>query len=267
MVKKKATKKKFSKKAPKARYAREIHASSSSWLSPAVFPWVILSVVLVVAGVLLVPTKTVSYTVETPYLFTETYTVEVPFEDIEEYTVQVPYETSESYVETIPTEITEDINFNEEFLGCQYSGSVNLRVTNLDTEAAEFIIKIGYQWTGASTENVDIVPRTIQPLDSYIFTYSLLPPSGDITCIAHVTNNPTKTRIEQEQVVKQKTVTQYRDETKYRKVTKTRTEEREREVQKIRVETRYKEVNWLFDFDALIKFNKNLPEPEIISEG
>lgn len=55
-------------------------------------------------------------------------------------------------------------------------------------------------------------------------------------------------------VIKEKTVTKYRDETRYRKVTKTRTETREREVRKTRMETRQKEVNWLFDFDAIIRF-------------
>jgi len=64
--------------------------------------------------------------------------------------------------------------------------------------------------------------------------------------------------------VQERPVTQYRDETRYRTVTKTRTEVREREVQKIRIERHYKEVNWMWDFDAVIKFNNNLPPPEII---
>ena len=55
-------------------------------------------------------------------------------------------------------------------------------------------------------------------------------------------------------VVKTRTVTEYRDETRYRKVTKTRTETKEKEVRKTRMETRQKEVNWLFGFDAIIKF-------------
>ena len=55
-------------------------------------------------------------------------------------------------------------------------------------------------------------------------------------------------------VIKERAVTQYRDEIRYKKVTKTRTETREREIRKTRMETRQKEVNWLFGFDAIIKF-------------
>ena len=57
-------------------------------------------------------------------------------------------------------------------------------------------------------------------------------------------------------VIKEKAVTKYRDETRYRTVTKTRTEIREREVRKTRIETKQKEVNWLFGFDAIIKFRR-----------
>lgn len=57
-------------------------------------------------------------------------------------------------------------------------------------------------------------------------------------------------------VTKARAVTKYRDETQYRKVQKVRTETREREVAKMRTETRQKEVNWLFGFDAIIKFRK-----------
>jgi len=57
-------------------------------------------------------------------------------------------------------------------------------------------------------------------------------------------------------VTKTRAVTKYRDETQYRKVQKIRTETREREVSKTRIETRQKEVNWLFGFDAIIKFRK-----------
>lgn len=53
-------------------------------------------------------------------------------------------------------------------------------------------------------------------------------------------------------VIKERTVTKYREETRYRTVTKTKTE------------TRQKEVNWLFGFDAIIKFRK-LSEERLIA--
>ena len=58
-------------------------------------------------------------------------------------------------------------------------------------------------------------------------------------------------------VIKERTVTKYREETQYKTVTKTRTETREREVRKTKTEIKQKEVNWIFGFDAIIKF-KNL---------
>ena len=57
-----------------------------------------------------------------------------------------------------------------------------------------------------------------------------------------------------EDVLKEKSVTKYRDETKYKTVTKTRIETREREVRKVGVMDVQKEVNWVFGFDAIIKF-------------
>lgn len=59
---------------------------------------------------------------------------------------------------------------------------------------------------------------------------------------------------EYKDVIKERTVTKYKEETRYQTVTKTRAETREREVRKEKNETRQKEVNWIFGFDAPIKF-------------
>lgn len=60
-------------------------------------------------------------------------------------------------------------------------------------------------------------------------------------------------------IIKMRAVTEYRDETKYRTVTKIRTEVRERDVIKTRMEKRCREVNWIFEFDAIIKF-RDIPK-------
>src|SRR3989338_5875751 len=162
-------------------YHREHHNKSK--VAPWLIPWIVFGVLLVIAGILFLPTKVLSYQVEVPYIATEKYTIEVPYEDVEEYTVQVPYETQETYIESIP--YTEQQPYQECFIIC---------------------------WTNY--------------------------------------RNVTKYK----DVTKTKTVTKYRDETRYKKVTKTRTETREREVRKTRTETKQKEVNWIFGFDAIIKF-------------
>lgn len=151
--------------------------------SPAELLFFVFAVFLVIAGVILLPTKVVSYQVQVPYTSTETYTEEVPYEDIEEYTVRVPYQVDEEYVESVPYEVEEP--YQKCFIVC---------------------------WTAY---------RTVTKYKD---------------------------------VIKTRTVTKYRDETRYRKVTKTRTETREKEVLKYRTETKYKEVNWIFGFDALIKW-------------
>ena len=159
-------------------------------IAPWLIPWIIFGSLLVLTGILLLPTKVVSYQVEVPYIGKEQYTVEVPYEDVEEYTVQVPYETKEQYVESAP--YTEKESYQ-------------------DTECA-------------------FLGLFCQSVTKY--------------------RNVTKYK----DVIKEKTVTKYRDEIRYKKVTKTRTETREREVRKTRIETRQKEVNWIFEFDAIIKF-------------
>lgn len=153
-------------------------------------PLVVFVSLLIITGIILLPTKVLSYQVEVPYIDKEQYTIEVPYEDVEEYTVQVPYETKEQYIESAP--YTEQEPYQD--MECAFLGLFCKSVTKYRTV----------------TKYKDII--------------------------------------------KEKTVTKYRDETKYRKVTKTRTETREREVRKTRMETRQKEVNWLFGFDAIIRF-------------
>src|SRR3989344_4665871 len=85
-------------------------------------PWIVFGVLLVIAGVLLLPTKVMSYAVEVPYIDTEKYTVEVPYEDVEEYIVQVPYETKEQYVESVPVQNQEKLRYTEEWVKCSSSG-------------------------------------------------------------------------------------------------------------------------------------------------
>lgn len=198
---------------------------------------------------------------------------------MEEYVVQVPYETKEQYVESVPVVVQKEyfdkvdtnvpLKYTTEWIKCTAtwfggSGESSIKFTNVDSEGGLFVINIGYvSSTGQFTGN--IVSNYIPPVSSAIFTYTPTPSSFG-GCNYQIVSIPTKVIseyvkkykdvTEYKDVIKEKTVTKYRDETRYRKVTKTRTETREKEVRKTRYETRQKEVNWLFGFDAIIKFRK-----------
>lgn len=209
--------------------------------------------------IVLVPTKVVSYQVEVPYIDTEKYDVQVPYEDIETFTAQVPYETSENYVESVPVQEQKPLTFLHEITECTSSGLFSdgesvIKVTNTDSEGGTFTVDVGY--TDNSNNFVSgTQSKYIAASTSSTFTYTPTPSSFK-SCGGGVKIAPSKTVTTYKDIIKQRTVTKYRDETQYRKVTKTRTETREKEVRKTKTETREKEVNWLFGFDAIIKFRK-----------
>lgn len=234
----------------------------------------IISILIVIAAAILLPTKVASY--EVPYIDTERYTVEVPYEDVEEYTVQVPYEVEETYVESVPVQEQEDyidtecnnenLGYNVEWETCKSgglfsNGEATISVVNSDSAGGVFSFKVGYVKGGVFFGNP--VSKSISGGRTELFTVEFSESSFEncrysaITIPQKQVCNPVtkqKTVTNYKDVVKTKTVTKYRDETKYRKVTNTRTETREKEVRKIRTEQ--KEVNWLFEFNAIIKFRR-----------
>ena len=229
----------------------------SAKIVPWVIPWLVIGFMVVVSVVIMLPSKVVTYGVEAPYIDTEEYIVRIPYEDIEEYTARVPYETKEPYVESIRVEEEERVRYLNEFMECsvsEFSGSgrSTVKIQNVDTERATFTVRIGYR--NDSGEFVYVTrKKSISPSSSATFTYSPTP-SSFIECLFQLKEQPTKTVVEYREVIKERETTTYRDETRYRKVTKYRNETREREVRKIRFETKEKEVNWLFGFDAIIRF-------------
>jgi len=228
-------------------------------MAPWAIPWVVIGVLLVISGVILLPTKVVSYQIEVPYIDKETYTVQVSYEDIEEYTVQVTEEVIKPRVESIRFEEKENLKYLIEREDCSASnilfyGKSSYKLTNLDTEGGVFTVKVGI------TDNSDIFifdtqSVYINPTKSYIFTYSPTPNYGDFkSCGRIVIDIPEKINVEYRDIITEETELVTKPETRYKKVTKTRPETREREVRKTRTETKQKEINWLFGFDAIIKF-------------
>ena len=143
------------------------------------------------------------------------YEVSVPYIDKENYTIEVPFETVEPYTVQIPYETKE-----------QYVESVPY------TEEESYV----------ATENYcDNNPGCSCTSTHWFWGYC-------VSCDCR------RTVTEYKEVIKDRTVTKYREETQYRTITKTRAETREREVRKEKNETIQKEVNWIFGFDAPIKF-------------
>ncbi len=221
---------------------------------PHLKPWYILGGVLIIAAILLLPTKIESYQVDVPYFAKEQYNVEVPYEEIEEYVVQEQYEVPKQDIVSIP--IPKQFDYKIEFVKCTGSiplirpGESTYELTNFESEKGKFTVTVGY--TDDSDQKFsETYSQTVSAHSTATFTYS--PTQGSFkNCWQRVDSIPTKT--EYKDTIKQTTDTLSRDVTKYRTIQKTRTEVREREVQKIKSETRYKNINWLFGFEIPWKF-------------
>lgn len=151
------------------------------------------------------------------------YQAETSYIDKEQYQEEVPYEDIEEYIEKVPYQTTEtyieSVPYTE-----QEAYTINEVLIETDCDYNPGCTCFDWSiWTGKCKK-----------------------------CNCEVTRYRTVTKYKD--VVKERSVTLYRDETKYRKTTETRTEMREREVIKKGMEDRKKEVNWLFGFDAIIKF-------------
>jgi len=228
-------------------------------IAPWTIPWIVIGVLLVTSGVILLPTKVVSYQIEVPYIDKETYTVQVPYEDIEEYTVQVTEEVKKPVVESIRVEEKEKLKYTIENEDCSssnflISGKSSYKLTNLDDDAGIFTVEVGIVDNSGNFIS-DTKSVRINPTNSFTYTYSPTPTSSEFTgCRYRIVSLPEKINVEYRDVIKEETELVTKPETRYRKVTKTRTDTKEREVRKTRTETKQKEINWLFGFDAIIKF-------------
>ncbi|VVB84619.1 Uncharacterised protein [uncultured archaeon] len=217
-------------------------------------PWIILAILLL-AGAILLPTRVVNYQVEIPYNGTEQYTVLVPYVDAQKSVVEIPYETTEQYVDRIPTGMKEPIKYAAAQVKCTSSnssstGESTVTFTNVDSESGEFTIQVGYIDASGNIV-VNTYLQTLLPSIPVNFTYTPTPELFQ-SCYYGVTNIPLKPVYTE--VVKERNVTKFREEITYQNVTKFRNETRVREITQTRIETRQKEVNWLFGFDAIVKF-------------
>lgn len=135
------------------------------------------------------------------------------------YQAEIPYETIEPYIAQVSYEVKE-----------QYIESVPY------TEEESYIDTESYIET-VNTKDCDYNSGCTCTGKHWLWGYCV---SCDCTRERSITQYRNVTKYKE--VIKERTVTKYREETQYKTITKTRTE------------TKQKEVNWLFGFDAIIKF-------------
>jgi hypothetical protein len=172
-----------------------------------------LGVFLLIAFIILAPTKTHHYEVEVSFTDTETYTEKEPYEAQESYQTQEPYQDVEYYTDTVPVEQSVPYTDYETVVHNAPSGQYYPSCGS-DCTCTDYSF-----WTG----------QCIQ-----------------CTCLVAVTRY--KTQIVYQEIQKERPVTKYRTITKYRTVTKYRDVEKTREVVKTKMDPRQVEVNWLFGF-------------------
>lgn len=170
-------------------------------------------VFVLIAFILFVPTKTVTYEVEVAYTDTEVYYEKEPYETQEAYQTQEPYEAVEYYIDTVPVE--QSVPYTDyEYVA--YDAPPGQYYSDCGSGCS--CTKYSF-WTGNCTQ---------------------------CTCQVPVTRY--RTEIVYQAIQKERPVTKYMTVTKYRTVTKYKDIEKTREVIKTRMEPREMEVNWIWGF-------------------
>jgi len=200
--------------------------------------WPLLAIGIIIITIILIPTKTVSYTVTVPYDAQEAYNDSEPF--IEEQCESREYDSLAKYGYSIrsldwPQHICLP---NGDRCGLDKDSVMEYRVSNYEKKSGNFVIKIRY------------VTKDFQVLEGYDFVYSSLnvgPGSTeeDIIYLATIVDNQPKELTEGYflAILKKPSLKECTEATSFRYVTKYRT------VTKYREETRDKKVNWIFGFD------------------
>lgn len=168
---------------------------------------------LIVAFILFVPTKTVTYEIEVHYTATENYTEKEPYQTQESYQVQEPYQTTDTYIDTLPVEQSVPYTDYETIVRNAPSGRYYPNCSS-DCTCTDYSF-----WTG-----------------------------NCIQCTCWIPVTKYKTEIVYKEVQKERPVTKYKTVTKYRTITKYKDVVKTREVLKTRMETREMEVNWIWGF-------------------
>lgn len=213
-------------------------------------PWIILSGLFILAIIIFLPTKIIPEEIEVQYKTTEEYSVEEPFIDIEEYEEEI----SEPISANIPVTRNEQIRYLKEWEKCASTflivGESTIKITNIDSEGGTFVVRIGY--LDKSGQFVwDRQSKYIPQSSSATFTYSPTPTYSEMeSCQYVIEETPSKVITEYKSIIESQT----KIVTRERPVKKTQIVTKERDVMKTRKEIHYKEVNWLFGFDAVIKF-------------
>ena len=191
-----------------------------------------LCVMIVIIGLVFVPTKTISQNIEVAYTATETYYEKEPYTVKESYQEQEPYQTTETYFDKVPVEVSVPYQVVEFYYDIFDSGSA------------------GYYGTPYQT---DCYCTRSSPL--YIGTKVMGQGCVQLTCKRSRTVTKYRTEIQEKSIQKERPVTKYRIVDKTRDITKYRDVVKTRSVIKTRIEQRPLEVNWLLGYKTPYSFH------------
>jgi hypothetical protein len=190
-------------------------------------------IVLLIACLVVIPTRTATYTVEVAYTGTETYYEKEPYVMQESYQEQEPYQTTETYTDTVPVPVSVP------FQDYEYS------YKNYDAGAGKYFGSVPTGCSCSATQNMNDQDGVFGPL------------CVQLNCLVANPVTGYRTEMQQQSIEKERPVTKYQAVTKIRNVTRYQDVAKTRDVMKTRNETRSSEVNWLLGFK--VPYSLHLP--------
>lgn len=178
---------------------------------------------VIVICLVMVPTKTITYSIEVAYTDNETYYEKEPYMTQESYEELVPFQTTEKYTDIVP---------------------VPTSVPYLDNE-------FSYRTYNATDRYYASIPSDCTCSGTrYMYDADGVYGSLCVQLTCQIATSVTKYRTETQQkaIQKERPVTKYQTVTKFRNTTQYQDVAKTRAVLKTRMEERPLEVNWLFGF-------------------
>ena len=183
-----------------------------------------ICIFLLVIGLVVVPTKTITNDVEVAYTDRETYYEKEPYIVQESYQEQESYQTTETYTDSVPVPVS---------------------VPYQDYEYSYRTSDAGTGMYYSSIPSGCVCSSTRYMYDKYNVYGALC---VQVTCQISTAVTKYRTETQQQSIQKERPVTKYQTVTKTRDVTKYRDVAKTRDVMKTRIEQQPLEVNWLMGF-------------------
>jgi uncharacterized membrane protein YvbJ len=178
---------------------------------------------IIVICLVMVPTKTITYSIDVAYADNETYYEKEPYIIPESYQEQVAYQSTDRYTDIVP--VPTSVPYQDKEYSYQVYNATDGYYSSVPTDC----VCSGNRYLSDQTGVYDTL--CIQ-----------------LTCQIATTVTKYRTETQQKVIQKERPVTKYQTVTKYRNVTQYQDVAKTRTVLKTRIEERQIEANWLFGF-------------------